>query len=163
MSDYDPSAKRIKNLVEKKSDPPISPHKKNEKNRNYQKTLSVKKNINNFSGEKNSSRKLKKAHVLSGKEGKIPLEQLFCSINQNYPLFFLKKMGKIKSLPYKEKLIAIRNLKNFTHEMQKWICANIQQEVKVYKEKEESWRDLLEKREERHFQIDRIIKYLSEI
>lgn len=165
MKDFNPSAKRIKNLMRKSQTPAeVSSHKK-EKNHQYKKTLSLPTNIHALSlkEKKNSSKQWKKTNILSSNKEKISLEQLYCTSNQNYPLFFLKKMGKITSLQCKEKLIAMRNLKTLTYEMQKWIHTHITKEVKVFEEEEKQWRDLLDKREERHFQIDRIIKYLSEI
>lgn len=163
MNDFDPSIKRIKKFVEKKTGNPPQTTKKTEKHHKYQKTLSVTSSIKTLSSKKNSPRSLKKANILSSQKGKIHLEQFHCTINQNYPLSFIKKLGNIKSIHYKEKLIAMRNLKNFSHEMQKWIYAHIPQDVKIFKEGEDPWHDLQAKREERHFQIDRIIKYLSEI
>lgn len=165
MKNFGSSAKRVKNFVGQKNESSFAPEiKRNEKNRKYQleKTLSV---INKFGAKpkKSSSKKLNKAHILSSPGAKVPLEQLYCTVNQNYPLFSLNKTGKFKSLNSKEKLIAMRNLKNIAYEMQRWFYAQIKS-VKVFKEgEEEEWCDLQQKHEERHFQIDRIIKYLSDV
>ncbi len=109
-----------------------------------------------------SDRKLGKANVVLQKGSKPP-EQINCNQNQNYPLFFIEKADllrrkMVKNISFKERFIAARNLKKLSHEMQQWIY----KEVQVQKEENREFYDLLQKREERHFQIDRIIRYLSD-
>lgn len=109
-----------------------------------------------------SDRELGKANIVLQKGSKPP-EQMNCNQNQNYPLFFIEKADllrkkMIKNLSFKERFIAARNLKKLSHEMQQWI----HKEVQVQKEDNQEFYDLLQKREERHFQIDRIIRYLSD-
>lgn len=110
-----------------------------------------------------TKRRLAKATVV---EGKVPLEQLYCSANQNYPLDIIEKtealqLRKVKSVRVKERFIAARELKKLSHEMQQWIYSQVHQKVEVLGKDHVDFYTLLEKREERHFQIDRIIKYLS--
>ncbi|NGX37084.1 MAG: hypothetical protein K1000chlam2_00234 [Chlamydiae bacterium] len=113
-----------------------------------------------------TKKKLRKANVIPQKSRKSPFEQLHCTQNQNYPLFFIEKaealrMRKVKNFRVKEHLIATRNIKRLSNEMQKWIYFQIHQDIKIVKENPVEFYHLLEKREERHFQIDRMIKLLS--
>lgn len=109
-------------------------------------------------------RKMGKAKVILQKSPRSHLEQIHCTVNQSYPLFFLEKLQtkKIKSLEAKERLIALQNIRRLTHLMQQWINVQLHQDVKVCQDKPIEFYNLMEKREERHFSIDRIIKYLSE-
>jgi len=136
------------------------------KNREYQKEDAnpIPKGMEEESISKleTSDRQLGKANVVLQK-GSTPPEQMSCNQNQNYPLFFIEKADllrkkMIKNLSFKERFIAARNLKKLSHEMQQWI----HKEVQVQKEENREFYDLLQKREERHFQIDRIIRYLSD-
>ena len=113
-----------------------------------------------------TKKKLQKTKVIPQKSCKYPLEQLYCTQNQNYPLFFIEKseafrMRKVKSFRVKEHLIATRNIKRLSNEMQKWIYSQIHQDIKVVKKDPVEFYRLLERREERHYQIDRMIKLLS--
>lgn len=94
-------------------------------------------------------------------------DQLHCSANQSYPLFFLEKLDalqskRIKTFRIKERLIVIRNLKQISHDMQKWISTKVTQNVKVLGQESIELHQMMERREERHFRIDRIIRYLAE-
>lgn len=96
---------------------------------------------------------------------KFTSETKCCSINRNYLFFNVQysktlKKRKIINKDAKEKLIAIQKMKIFSHEMQQWICKELGNRVSIEDEPIEFY-DLLQKREERHFQIDRVIRYLS--
>lgn len=88
------------------------------------------------------------------------LEQMHCSQNQKYPLFFIENLQtrKVQNLTLKEHFIAARNLKLLSFQMQNWM----HKKVKILGKETQEFYDLMQKREERHFQIDRIIRYLSE-
>jgi hypothetical protein len=100
-----------------------------------------------------------------------------CSLNQRYPLLLHFEKGlnerKIKSLQHKEQLIASKNFKKFARQTQDWMYAQFQHRVKVIKEdvkdaanesdnSQVQWEEFLNSKEERHFQINRVIKYLSD-
>lgn len=114
-----------------------------------------------------SKKKLGKANIILQKGPKSHLEQLNCSANQNYPLFFIEKaeellLKKVENYKVKERLIALQNFRRLAYEMQKCISAKIHQEVKMSQKEKVDFYDLLDKREERHFRMDRIIRYLAE-
>jgi len=107
---------------------------------------------------------LKSAHVTAKNKENTSFEQMHCIPNQKYPLIYLEalKQRHIASDGAKERWIATKNLKLISLQMQQWIYAKLHHQVHPKNQKEvESFHQLLEKREERHFQIDRIIKYLS--
>lgn len=114
------------------------------------------------SKESSSKKPLGKAKVILQKASKSHLEQMKCSHNQNYPLFFLEKSKKIKNFKVKERLIALQNIRKLSHQMQQWIYSKMHQDVKVCQNEPIEFYQMIEKREERHFRIDRIIRYLSE-
>jgi len=119
--------------------------------------------------EESGHRKIGKAQVIVQKAPKSAMEQVHCTTCQNYPLFFIEKSEamqkkKIKSVSAKEQFIATRNMKKLSIEMQQWIYSEVERNrVKILKEDPAELHDLIEKREERHFRIDRIIQYLSDI
>lgn len=141
---------------------------KAKKDRSYkqEKTTPIPQGIDNISVQntKKKVRPLGKAKVILQKNRKSALEQMHCTQNQNYPLFFIEKaeslrMRKVRNVKVKERLIAVRNLKKLSHHMQQWM----HQEVSVLGKNSEEFHELLQRREERHFQIDRIIRYLSDM
>ena len=100
-----------------------------------------------------------------------------CSLNQRYPLLLHFDKGlnqrKIKNLQQKEELIASKNFKKIARQTQDWMYSQFQHQVKVIKEDEEAkskeenssqvnWEELVNSKEERQFQINRVIKYLSD-
>jgi len=114
-----------------------------------------------------SKRKIAKAKVILQKGPKSHLEQLHCTANQNYPLYFIEKaeellMKKVENYKVKERLIALQNIRLLASQMQKCIHAQIHQEIKKEEQGFEEFHDFLAKREERHFRIDRIIRYLAD-
>ena len=110
-----------------------------------------------------SAKPLKKAQVIPQKKRDASFEQLHCIPNQKYPLIYLEalKQRHIASTGAKERWIATRNLKLISLQMQQWIYAKLHHQVRPANQEENTFHQLIEKREERHFQIDRIIKYLS--
>lgn len=160
MEKKGPTQSRIRELLSKAQEPEKS------KNREYQKEelspIPGGMEEVTISKLETSDRKLGKANIVLQKGSKPP-EQMNCNQNQNYPLFFIEKADllrkkMVKNLSFKERFIAARKLKKLSHEMQQWI----HKEVQVQKEENREFYDLLQKREERHFQIDRIIRYLSD-
>ncbi len=114
-----------------------------------------------------SKRKFAKAKVILQKGPNSHHEQLHCTANQNYPLFFIEKaeellLKKVENYKVKERLIALQNIRKLAREMQQCIHAQIHQEIKKEQKDPTEFYDLLAKREERHFRIDRIIRYLSD-
>jgi len=153
------SINRIKKLIAKSKEFLERQIQKKEKSHAYAK----RKPLPIFSfGEKNSQRKIS-AKIDSQQSLKPAIEQMHCSANQNYPLFFLHSLHrkKIENFKFKEQLIATRNLRKLSHEMQQWIYFKAHHKIRLFEKEPIEFYDLLEKREERHFQIDRIIKYLS--
>ena len=114
-----------------------------------------------------TSRKIGKAKIIPQKSRKAPLEQIHCSANQNYPLYFIEKSEaflkrNVQTVKTKERWVATRSIKRLSHEMQKWISSQFQHKIQVSNKDPIELYHLLERREERHYQIDRIIKYLSD-
>lgn len=112
-----------------------------------------------------NGKSLKRTHIIPQKKREPSFEQKHCIPNQNYPLIYLEalKQRHIANDGVKERWIATRNLKLISLQMQQWIYAKLHHQVQLKNQKgEESFHQLIEKREERHFQIDRIIKYLSD-
>lgn len=109
------------------------------------------------------------AEIIPQKISFSALEQLHCSACQNYPLSFLEKWEalqkrSIKNCPFKEQLIATRNLKKLSLEMQQWIYSQVEGgRVKAFEDSSMELEQLIEKREERHFRIDRILQYLTDL
>ena len=157
------SARRIEKILKKKSTSTLST---SNKRHDYQqrKSLAIPSSISP-KGKHVSKRSFGKAQVILQKTPKSTLEQMHCTPNQKYPLFLLEafQQRKIENIHFKELLIATRNLKQLSHEMQRWMHAHCHQEIKVIKDEPIEFYDLLERREERHFRIDRIIRYLSDI
>ncbi|MBS0629114.1 MAG: hypothetical protein JSS30_02675 [Verrucomicrobia bacterium] len=114
-----------------------------------------------------SKRKLAKAKVILQKGPKEHLEQLYCSTNQNSLLHFIEKaeellLKKVENVQVKERLIALQNIRKLASQMQRCINSKIHQEIKKDQKGIDEFYDLMAKREERHFRIDRIIRYLAE-
>lgn len=160
------AADRVKNLLKEASYKQIR-----ERHHDYihEKTTPLPAGIQSISVRKveEGKRRLGKAKVIPQKSSKFSLEQLHCTYNQNYPLFFIEKaeafqMKNIQNLKVKERMIATRNIKKLSLEIQKWIYSQVHQEVTVLREDTLEFCNLLERREERHYQFDRIIKYLSD-
>ena len=109
------------------------------------------------------SKELKGTTVVPQKRKEVSFEQKYCIPNQNYPLIHLEalKRRQFTNAGAKERWIATRNLRHLSYEMQKWICAQLHHKIKLLGRDKSSFYHLVERREERHFQIDRIIKYLS--
>lgn len=157
------SPEQLKKLLE-------TPSKKEEKARSYKykKRPRVPVCVGNLpiKSEASSKKKLGKAKVVLQKTPKAPFEQLHCNANQNYPLFFIEKaeellMKKIESYQVKERLVALQNIRRLASQMQQCLNAQIHRQIKTDHHKSEFY-DLLKQREERHFRIDRIIRYLAE-
>ncbi|NGX40033.1 MAG: hypothetical protein KR126chlam1_01373 [Chlamydiae bacterium] len=113
-----------------------------------------------------NTKPIREAKVILQKTPRPALEQLQCTANQKSPLFFIEKAEAfraktIQNFKYKEQIIAKRGIKKLSLEMQRWIYMTIHHEFKVLGKDAEEFYQLIERREERHFQIDRIIKYLS--
>lgn len=111
-----------------------------------------------------TKKKLGKAKIVLQKGPKAPFEQLSCTANQKYPLFFIEKaeellLKKVERYKVKERLIALQNIRRLANQMQQCINAQIHSQVKNDKS---DFYELLKQREERHFRIDRIIRYLAE-
>lgn len=164
MKKNDSSERRIKELISKAAKTEIE---KTKKKRAYQEEKSppIPSSLERVSlqSTKKSNRSLGKAKIIPQKLPKVALEQMHCTHNQNYPLFFIEKaealhVRRIRNVKVKERFIAARNLKNLSYQMQVWM----HKEVKILGKDSQEFYDLLRKREERHFQIDRIIRYLSE-
>ncbi|NGX59789.1 MAG: hypothetical protein KR126chlam3_00946 [Chlamydiae bacterium] len=156
---------RIKKLISKTAKGEID---KQKKEHSYKKEESppLPSGIENISVRDTPKRRrpLGKAKVILQKPSKSVLEQLYCTQNQNYPLFFIEKaealqMRKVRNVKVKERFIATRSLKKLSHSMQQWM----HKEVSILGENSEEFYELIQRREERHFQIDRIIRYLSDI
>lgn len=161
------SAHRVKQLISKARSE--SPLENKQRNYRHERSAPIPKGIDGISFSKSSEnkRKIAGAKVILQKSSKKTLEQLHCTHNQNYPLFFIEKaealqMKHIENLRVKERIIAARSIKILSMEIQKWIYAHVHQKVKIIDDDALEFCNLLEKREERHFRIDRIIKYLSE-
>lgn len=114
--------------------------------------------------ERESRRVFSNAKIIPQKEGSLALEQLVCSSNSKYILRYLETHffhGKtVRAYHVKELLIGMRTIKEFSQQMQRWISAQFCHTVEMTRETPE-FAELIERREERHFQIDRIIRYLS--
>lgn len=145
-----------------------TPPKKTEKSRSYKykKTPRVPVCIGALPIKSISStkKKLGKAKIVLQRGPKAPFEQMSCTANQNYPLFFIEKaeellLKKVERYKVKERLIALQNIRRLANQMQQ--CINIQIHSQVQKEKSDFY-ELLKQREERHFRIDRIIRYLAD-
>ena len=156
----DEFAKKI--IVESGSSP-----KKRQKKHAYlhEKTTPIPGGIKNIS--KKSKERLKKATIIPQKTPALALEQIHCNTNQNYPLFYIQKseaflIKKFRNVNIKERWVAARKIKKLSHEMQQWIHSHVYRKINVIEKNPIEFYELLEKREERHFQIDRIIKYLSD-
>ncbi|NGX48153.1 MAG: hypothetical protein K1000chlam3_01543 [Chlamydiae bacterium] len=165
MKKNDSTHLRIKTLISKAVKEEIE---KTKKSRTYktEKTTPIPPGIDTISvkNTKKKGRPLGKAKVILQKNQKSTFEQMHCTQNQNYPLFFIEKaerlrMRKVRNVKVKERLIVARNLKKLSHQMQQWM----HQEIRVLGEDSQEFYELLERREERHFQIDRIIRYLSDM
>jgi hypothetical protein len=154
------STEKLKKLLE-------TPPKKTEKPRSYKykKTPRVPVCIGELPIKNTTAKKrLGKAKIILQKGPKAPFEQLSCTANQNYPLFFIEKaeellLKKVEKYKVKERLIALQNIRRLANQMQQ--CINTQILAQVQKEKSDFY-ELLKQREERHFRIDRIIRYLAE-
>lgn len=169
------SLKRVSKLLDdhKKSiEDPSSPKKEKPHTYQLEQPPPLPHGIDQLSLQDNwkapSKRPLGNIKVIPQSPHSITLEQMHCSVNQNYPLFFIEKseafhLKKVKNFKTKERLIAARNIKKLSLEMQQWIYSQIYRDVKVLGKDPVEFCDLIEKREERHFRIDRIIKYLSDI
>lgn len=110
-----------------------------------------------------SEKRLSKVSLTPKEKTKISFVQNHCTPNPRYPMLYLEalKNRKIANDGVRELLIAKRNLQQSTFEMQKWIHSQINRKISLLNEEAEPYYNLVEKREERHFQMDRIIKYLS--
>ncbi len=161
------AAHRVQELISHAT--PKAPHEKKQRDYKHEETAPIPRGIENISPSKSSvsNRKMGGVKIIPQKPSKNALEQLHCSQNQNYPLFFIEKaealqLKNIQSLRVKERIIAGRNIKNVSIEIQKSIYAQVTQDVKIYQDETLEFRNLIENREERHFRMDRIIKYLSD-
>lgn len=100
-----------------------------------------------------------------------------CSLNQRHPLLlhFEKRLNErvIKNIKHKEYVIAVKNFKKIARQTQDWMYGLFNHQVKVIHEetknkKNESdqpsifWEELIKSKEERQFEINRVIKYLSD-
>lgn len=94
---------------------------------------------------------------------------LRCSLSEKTPLFlidqrkvFLNK--QIKDLRVKEQLLAARRLKSIGQHMHAWIQHRLHQQITHQSEQSsKAGEGNVLKHEERHFLIDRVIKYLTDI
>jgi|GEM_PF-2956379 len=162
MNKKDSAHSFMKELITKAAKAEIQ---KAKEGRSYkqEETMPLPQGIDGISfGHKKTSKAMPKV-VVQKKKG-LNLEQLHCSQNQNSPLFFIEKaealqLKKVHSVKAKERLIALRNLRRMSHRMQKWM----HQEVKVLGKDSAAFTDLIQRREERLFQIDRTIRYLGNI
>ena len=110
-----------------------------------------------------AAKPITRAHVVLQKKINVSFEQKHCIPNQKYPLIYLEalKQRHIANDGVKERWIATRNLKLISLQMQQWIYSKLDHQIRPENQEDPTFHQLIEKREERHFQIDRIIKYLS--
>lgn len=174
-SESDQSAKRVNQVIADKKtsfvEEQIAPPKKSHEYE-LEKPPPLVRGMSNISSKakqpEGAQRRMGKAQIIPQKVPQSALEQMHCTANQNYPLFFLEKSDafnqkKIKNFKTKERLIATCKIKQLSLEMQQWIYSQVSQDVKIIKSDPIEFYDLIEQREERHFRIDRIIQYLSDI
>lgn len=164
MKKNDHNAIRLKSLMSK-SGVPVQPTENKPRAIKKEETAPIPRGIDQISLQVNSSeiRPLHRAKVIQQKIAKPSPEQMHCTQNQNYPLFFIEKAEnlrrkKVSNIKFKERFIAARNFKRLSQMMQHWM----HHEVRVLDNTADEFYNLLQKREERHFQLDRIIRYLSD-
>lgn len=114
-----------------------------------------------------SKRTLAQTSVVLQKAPKSHYEQLSCNANQKNPLFLIEKaeelmLKKVENFKVKERLIALQSIRRLAAAMQQCIHAQIRGQIQKESRGTEEFYDLLAKREERHFRLDRIIRYLSD-
>lgn len=157
MEENDTSEKRIKEILAQAAKTEIE---KKERAYKEKKGLLISQSLKKISPKQESKKKRSLGRAKITLQKKPLLEQMHCSQNQKYPLFFIENLQtrKVQNLTLKEHFIAARNLKLLSFQMQNWM----HKKVKILGKETQEFYDLMQKREERHFQIDRIIRYLSE-
>lgn len=159
MQENETSERRIKEILAQAAKVKVE---KKDRAFKEKKTQSISTNLRNISPRQDKRRKrvLGMAKIIRQKTATATLEQMHCSHNQKYPLLFIEAMHmrKVQNITVKEHFIAARNLKLLTLQMQNWV----HKKVKILGKGTQEFYDLIQKREERHFQIDRIIRYLSD-
>jgi len=115
---------------------------------------------------KKQQRNLENSRISKREKSLLHQELLNCTVNQKSMLFLVQQLEefqkrKIKSLKVKERLIALRKIKQLSYKMQKGIFSQMAQDIEQMGKDPKVVEEFAARREERHFQIDRIIKYLS--
>ena len=124
------------------------------------------------SEQKKQARKKRCAHSFTNPDPRwgLPAERAHqCSLNQKHLLLYRRgelASQRVKFWNIKEKLIAAKRLKKISHQYP-YFFFSASRKVRVIKlargkDQETPWGELNQKKEERHFSIGRIIKYLSD-
>ena len=121
------------------------------------------------SKQERQSKKKRSAHSFANRDPKwgLPAERTHqCSLNQKHLLLYRRgelASQRVKFWDIKERLIATKRLKKISHQYPQFSGAHHKVNVIQASTAESTpWEELLPNKEERHFSIGRIIKYLSD-
>lgn len=95
------------------------------------------------------------------------VDQFKCSLSEKTPLFLIDQLAafqnkSIRNIQVKERLLAARRLKAMSQQMHQWVEKRLNHRVSLTK-KEAEWVPHKTREEERHFLIERVIKYLTDV
>ncbi|MDN3506415.1 MAG: hypothetical protein P0S96_04220 [Simkaniaceae bacterium] len=153
---------RLKEIIAKAAKSEIQKAKK-ARNYKHEEVTPLSQGFDSISIQPKKSAKAM-PNVVIRKEKGLNLEKLHCTQSQNTPLFYIERaesmrLKNVQSIKAKERLIALRNIRKMTLQIHR----KMHQKVQAQGENSEELAQLLHKSEERLFQIDRTIRYLSNV